>query len=161
MPPRKQPAASSARKRPSTPEGDEAFDPIHFNPAEIHTMTTFHAVVWLDHSEAHVLMFDREHVEAQRIKSRSHHKHQGKDKHDPAFFPAIVAALAGTHEVLLTGPGAARNELRDWCTAHHPAVAKAIVDSIAADHPTDGQLVALARKYFARFDNMAADPSTL
>lgn len=41
-------------------------------------MTTFHAVVWLDHSEAHVLMFDREHVEAQRIKSRSHHKHQGK-----------------------------------------------------------------------------------
>ena len=124
-------------------------------------MTTFHAVVWLDHSEAHVLMFDREHVEAQRIKSRSHHKHQGKDKHDPAFFPAIVAALAGTHEVLLTGPGVARNELRDWCTAHQPAVAKAIVDSIAADHPTDGQLVALARKYFARFDNMAADPSTL
>ena len=41
-------------------------------------MTTFHAVVWLDHQEAHVLMFDREHVQAQRIKSRSHHKHQGK-----------------------------------------------------------------------------------
>ena len=36
-------------------------------------MTTFHAVVWMDHSQAHVLMFDKEHVEAQRVKARSHH----------------------------------------------------------------------------------------
>ena len=41
-------------------------------------MSTFHAIVWIDHKEAHVLMFDREHVQAQRIHSRSHHSHQGK-----------------------------------------------------------------------------------
>jgi hypothetical protein len=34
-------------------------------------MTTFHAVVWIDHQEAHVLMFDREHVQARRIQARS------------------------------------------------------------------------------------------
>ena len=38
-------------------------------------MSTFHAVVWMDSHEAHVLMFDREHVESQRIKTRSHHRH--------------------------------------------------------------------------------------
>lgn len=122
-------------------------------------MTTFHAVVWLDSAEAHVLMFDREHVEAQRIKSRSHHKHQGKDSADPNFFPGIATALAGTHEVLLTGPGAARTEFRTWCESHQPLVAKRIVDSVAADHPSDGQLVAMARQYFKKFDNMASDPS--
>jgi len=122
-------------------------------------MTTFHAVVWLDSAEAHVLMFDREHVEAQRIKSRSHHKHQGKDSADPNFFPGIATALAGTHEVLLTGPGAARTEFRTWCESHQPLVAKRIVDSVAADHPSDGQLVAMARQYFKRHDNMAADPT--
>lgn len=122
-------------------------------------MTTFHAVVWLDSAEAHVLMFDREHVEAQRIKSRSHHKHQGKDNADPNFFPGIATALAGTHEVLLTGPGAARTEFRTWCESHQPLVAKRIVDSVAADHPSDGQLVAMARQYFKRHDNMAADPT--
>ena len=122
-------------------------------------MTTFHAVVWLDSAEAHVLMFDREHVEAQRIKSRSHHKHQGKDAHDPNFFPAVTAALAGAHEVLLTGPGATRNELRTWCDAHQPLIAKTIVESVAADHPSDGQLVALARQYFARHDRMTSDPA--
>lgn len=121
--------------------------------------TTFHAVVWIDHTEAHVVMFDREHLEAQRIKSRSHHKHQGKDAADAGYFPSVAAALAGTHEVLLAGPGAARTEFRHWCSDHQPLVAGLIVDSVPADHPSDGQLVAMARKYFARHDRMAADPA--
>lgn len=122
-------------------------------------MSTFHAVVWMDHSEAHVVMFDREHMEAQRIRSRSHHKHQGKAEDNAAFFVDIAAALAGTHEVLLAGPGIARNQFRDWCGNHRATVAEAIVDSVSADHPSDGQLVAMARQYFRKFDSMAADPS--
>ena len=122
-------------------------------------MSTFHAVVWLDHQEAHVLMFDREHVESQRIKSRSHHKHQGKTGDSSAFFGDIARALNGTHEVLLTGPGQARQQLRDWCAQHAPAAAKVIVDSVPSDHPSDAQLVALARQYFRKFDAMASDPT--
>lgn len=122
-------------------------------------MSTFHAVVWMDHSEAHVLMFDREHVESQRVRSRTHHKHQGKDTHTTQFFPDIAAALEGTHEVLLTGPGSARDEFRAWADAHRPATARTIVDSVPSDHPTDAQVVALARKYFVKFDQMAKDPS--
>ena len=122
-------------------------------------MSTFHAVVWMDHHEAHVLMFDREHVESQRIKSRSHHKHSGKAGDHATFYSAVAQALQGTHEVLLAGPGAARNEFRDWCKGHQSATAQTIVDSIATDHPTDKQLVALARQYFKKFDAMAADPS--
>jgi stalled ribosome rescue protein Dom34 len=122
-------------------------------------MSTFHAVVWLDQSEAHVVMFDREHTEAQRIKSRSHHKHQGKADDLGLFFTDIAQALSNTREVLLAGPGLVRNQFRDWCAKHHAAVADAVVDSVAADHPTDAQLVAMARQYFKKFDNMAADPS--
>ena len=69
-------------------------------------MSTFHAVVWMDHQEAHVVMFDREHVEAQRIQSRSHHKHQGKAGDMAAFYAEVAQALAGTHEVLVTVTGA-------------------------------------------------------
>ena len=123
-------------------------------------MTTFHAVVWLDHSEAHVLMFDREHAEAQRIKSRSHHtpKH-GHVKGDKDFFEAVAKSLDGVHEVLLTGPANAKVEFRDYCKAHHLAAEKAIVDVVNSDHPTDAQLVAMARKYFAKYDAMGADPT--
>ncbi|CAN5376741.1 hypothetical protein BH10PSE16_BH10PSE16_03350 [soil metagenome] len=122
-------------------------------------MSTFHAVIWMDHSEAHVVMFDREHVQAQRIKSRSHHKHQGKGDDSHAFFADIAGALTGTHEVLLCGPGLAHNQFREWCSHHQAAVAETIVNSVVADHPSDAQLVALARQYFKKFDNMAADPS--
>ena len=122
-------------------------------------MSTFHAVVWMDHNEAHVLMFDREHVQAQRVKSRSHHKHQGKVGDIPAFFSDVALALSGTHEILLAGPGLARNEFRDWCKAHRKDTAHAIVDSITTDHPTDAQLVALARQYFKKFDATTTAPT--
>lgn len=122
-------------------------------------MSTFHAVVWMDHHEAHVLMFDREHAQAQRIHSRSHHKHQGKVGDAVAFYQAINQSLQQVHEVLLTGPGMARQEFRAWCQQHQAHTAKAIVDSIASDHPSDAQLVALAKQYFKKFDVMAADPS--
>jgi hypothetical protein len=46
--------------------------------------------------------------------------------------------------VLLTGPGLVRNQFRDWCNSHQTAVADSVVDSMASDHPSDGQLVALA-----------------
>jgi stalled ribosome rescue protein Dom34 len=123
-------------------------------------MSTFHAVVWMDHSEAHVAMFDREHAQTQRVTSRSHHKHQGKSDDATAFYADVAKVLHGAHEVLLCGPGLARNQFRDWCAKHSAAVAKAVVDSVAADHPSDAQLVAMARQYFKKFDNMAADPST-
>jgi stalled ribosome rescue protein Dom34 len=113
----------------------------------------------MDHSEAHVVMFDREHMESQRIKSRTHHKHQGKAEDHSALFTEIAKALTDSHEILLTGPGLARTQFRDWCTTHHSALAGHIVDCIAADHPSDGQLVAMARQYFRKFDAMAADPS--
>ena len=122
-------------------------------------MSTFHAIVWMDHTEAHAVMFDREHMEAQRIQSRSHHKHQGKSDDLASFFANIAQALQGSHEVLLVGPGLARNQFRDWCKTHQAAVAAKIVDSIAADHPSDAQLVALAHQYFKKFNQMAADPS--
>lgn len=120
-------------------------------------MTTFHAIVWLDHTEAHVLGFDREHVQSQRVKSRSHHKasHQA----DAGYFIAIAGALAGAHEVLLTGPASAKDEFRTWCKSHMPQVAQTIVDVVPSDHPSDAQLVALARKYFLKYDQIAADPS--
>ena len=123
-------------------------------------MTTFHAVVWMDHSEAHVLMFDKEHVEAQRVKARSHHTlkhgHVGADKD---FFKQVADALTGVTEVLLTGPASAKIEFRDFCKHNAHAVDKSVVDVVNADHPTDAQVVAMARQYFVKFDQKAGDPT--
>ena len=52
-------------------------------------MSTFHAVVWMDHQTAHVLMFDREHVQAERIQSRITHSHQGKRADSKSYFAEL------------------------------------------------------------------------
>ncbi len=116
-------------------------------------MSTFHAVVWMDHSESHVLMFDKEHIEKELIKSKSHHKHQGKSQDMLAFFKSVSDALESTHEILLTGPSSTRVEFQEWCKIHSPQTAKRIVDSLKSDHPSDGQVVAMAKKYFIKYDN--------
>lgn len=113
----------------------------------------------MDHHDAQVVMFDLEHVEAQRIPSRLHHKHQGKAGDTVAFYAEVAKALDGTHEVLVTGPGSSRNEFRDWCTSHQKGIGAVVVDSIASDHPSDAQMVAMGKKYFKKFDAMAAGPS--
>jgi stalled ribosome rescue protein Dom34 len=123
-------------------------------------MSSYHAVVWMDHAQAHVVLFGKEHAESHRIRSRSHHKHQGKGTDLSALFADIAKALEGCKEILLSGPGSARNQFRDWCVQHQPATATRVVDSVAADHPSDAQLVAMAKQYFKKFDVMAADPAT-
>jgi len=124
-------------------------------------MSTYHAIVWIDHSEAHVVFFDKTHAESHRIPSRSHHEHQGKSLDMNALFSEVAKALAACQEILLTGPGLVRNQLRDWCQQHAPALAAQIVESVPSDHPSDAQLVALAKTYFKKFDNMAPDPSLI
>lgn len=141
-------------------------------------MSTFHAIVWLDRSEAHVIMFDREHVEAQRIKSRSQHKapgghvgsHQGhgrgesaSGRHSPQgghassdedFYHSVAQALTGVHEILVTGPAQAKDEFKAHCARHDKAIDQAIVAVIPSDHPSDSQLVAMAKQYFLKHDRM-------
>ncbi|MEK9953539.1 MAG: hypothetical protein VW687_15485 [Curvibacter sp.] len=141
-------------------------------------MSTFHAIVWLDRSEAHVILFDREHIAAQKIKSRSTHKatgghtgsHQGSGRgpgtsghHSPGgghatadenYYHAIAESLQGVHEILVTGPAQAKDEFKAHCARHDKDIDKAIVDVIPSDHPSDGQLVAMARQYFLKYDRM-------
>jgi hypothetical protein len=143
-------------------------------------MSTNHAIVWIDRSEAHVIMFDRAHVESQLIKSRTTHRkamgghvgtHQGKHgraaedsgRHSPDgghaqsdenYYHEVAQALAGVHEVLVAGPAQAKDEFRAHCQRHDKAVDKAIVAVIASDHPTDPQLVAMAKQYFLKHDKM-------
>ena len=129
-------------------------------------MSTFHAVVWLDHTTAHVLQFDPAHVESQTVKARSQHTRAHANathghKTEREYYDHVAQALAGVQEVLVVGPGQARTEFVAHCEAHRKDLAARIVGTESADHPTDNQLVALARRYFEKYDRMAGTPSPM
>ena len=58
----------------------------------------------------------------------------------------------GVEEILIVGPGGAKTELHHDLQARHASVAQHVVAVEGSDHPSDGQLLAFARKYFKRID---------
>ena len=124
-------------------------------------MSYQHAVLWIDHVHARVIDFtvDDKHVTAvereggqRQVHRRSGVPGSGKSPTDHAFFDDVTAALGDAREILIVGPGSAKTELLHELEARHAAVAKRVVGVEGADHPTDGELLAFARKYFKKVD---------
>lgn len=124
-------------------------------------MTMFHAVVWTDHKTAQVLQFDAEHVLASKVKAHSHHtaQHGSTVRTEHEFFGHVCDALAGIPEVLAVGPRTGIAAFEHYAGKHRPEIATHIVDFTVVDHPTENQLVALARKYFLKHDRMSGGPT--
>jgi stalled ribosome rescue protein Dom34 len=126
-------------------------------------MSHYHAVVLLDHKEAHVMHITPEDVEKSVVHPTKPHKKlhsksgtvgAGKAAEDHAYYHAIVEALQGAQEVLVLGPAQAKLQLIKHIHSHDHAMTDKIVGVETTDHPTDGQLVAYARKYFVAKDKM-------
>ncbi len=123
----------------------------------------FHAVVWIDHREAHVFTFnaeaaDKHVVHSHQLQPHLHRKSNaigdGRALPDPAYFDDIAKALDKAGEILITGPANAKLELKKHIEKNWPQTAKKIVGVESADHPTDGALLDHARRYFSAADRM-------
>ena len=116
-----------------------------------------HAVVRIDHQKARVLKFDAEHLEARKIKEHSDHtrQHGSAVRTEHEYFGEVCDALAGVGEVLITGPHTALSDFRRYVEKHCAALGGQIVGWEPVDHPSDGELVAFARKHFLEHDRMA------
>lgn len=127
-------------------------------------MSHFHAVVWMDHAEAHVLQFTSDEVEKAIIHSKGKHRQvhlraqpgSGKTPEDVDYFKKVVSSLEGAQQILLTGPANEKNEFRKYLQDHSKAVAARIVAVETSDHPTDGEILKQARKFFAATGSLQA-----
>ena len=70
------------------------------------------------------------------------------------FLQAVAQSIADAGAVLVTGPANAKTELVKHISQHDPRLMKIIVGVETVDHPSDGQLVAYARRYFKAEDRM-------
>lgn len=126
-------------------------------------MTQVHAVVWLDHREAHIAAFSlgkssvieiHSDLGGRRIHRKSRQIGSGKAADDHHYFDEIASALHDIRLVLLVGPGNAKTALLTFLESRHPEAALKVVGVETMDHPTDGQLLAHARSYFAAADQL-------
>jgi len=131
-------------------------------------MSHSHAVVWIDHAEAHVMHISPDDVESSVLHPKNphhklHHKRgmdkggavgSGRTAEDQNFYHEVVEALKGAQEILVVGPANAKLHLIKHIHHHDPLMSDKVIGIESVDHPSDAQLVAYARKYFAAADHM-------
>jgi stalled ribosome rescue protein Dom34 len=126
-------------------------------------MSYYHSVVWIDHQKATVWQFTSTeergtvvHAHGQHERIHSRKSTHGGHKHpaDARFFEDVAQALAGTHEILVMGPAQTKQEFAAFLREKHAALAKGIVAVESADHPSDAEVLKLARRHFKALDRM-------
>lgn len=126
-------------------------------------MSLNHAVIWIDHKEAHVMFLSEDASEAEIIKSKSTHAHlhhkaneigSGKVALDSKYLHSVTQAVKESKEILILGPGSAKLELIKHAHKHDAKLAEKIVGVETVDHPSDKEILAHARKFFYKVDRM-------
>jgi stalled ribosome rescue protein Dom34 len=117
-----------------------------------------HAVVWLDHREAHVFVVDADALDQSIVTAPGPHIHRHpKDQEvrvrnhpddEHRFFHEVARALEGKGQVLIVGPSKAKLHFFRYVQQREHALEPRIVGIETVDHPTDAQLVAHLRHYF-------------
>ncbi|MFT3733176.1 MAG: translational machinery protein [Hyphomicrobium sp.] len=117
----------------------------------------FHAVVWIDHHEARVFHFNASDSDKITVHPKDpvrhiHHKANsigsGHAPEDQEFLKNVTDAVADAGAILITGPAGEKTVLMEHIGRHAPALKSKIKAVEPLDHPTDGEILALARKFF-------------
>ncbi|MFA6266529.1 MAG: translational machinery protein [Pseudolabrys sp.] len=126
-------------------------------------MSHYHAVIWIDHREARVFHFNPTEIDKLTLHpdhptKHIHHKANsigsGHAAPDSEFLHAVAESVADAGAILITGPANTKTQLVAHIEHHDPKL-KALIKGVeTVDHPSDGELVAHARKYFSVEDRM-------
>ncbi|BDX22030.1 hypothetical protein TUM22923_13510 [Polynucleobacter sp. TUM22923] len=104
--------------------------------------------------------------ESEVIKTRSTHKNVhhksgnvsgARAEPDQVYLHEVIQAVKESKEILIVGPGSAKLDLMKHATKHDHDTADRVVGIETVDHPTDGQLLAYAKKYFIKVDALKGD----
>ena len=126
-------------------------------------MSFNHAVIWIDHQEAHVMFLSQDASEAEIIKTKSTHSHlhhkaneigSGRLALDTKYLHSVIEVVKESKEILILGPGSAKLELIKHAHQHDQQIAANIVGVETVDHPSDKEILAYARKFFYKADQM-------
>jgi hypothetical protein len=131
------------------------------NPKGTRAMAYYHAVVWIDHTQARIFHFDVEEADKTSVKdhvvrdlhSREKHTGQRIEENKP-FFEDVAKAIADASAILIVGPAQEKDFFAKFLSQKHPTIRAHVEGVEKADHPSDGELVDFARGYVKASDHM-------
>ena len=122
----------------------------------------YHAVVWIDQSRARIVHFTLDEADRKTIRpdhsvrdvSHGERRTGHRVPMDREFLEKVAEAIADAGAILIVGPAQEKDELAKFLAEKHPAI-RAHVEAVeSADHPSDGELLAHARRFAEAADRM-------
>ena len=119
--------------------------------------THFHAIVWIDHSQAKVFHIGlsgedevilHPHLPTKHIHHKANSTGSGHVGFDKEFLAQVMNAVSDAGELLIIGPASAKTEFAKYLREQPSKIGDHIVAVEAADHPSDGEIVAYAKRHF-------------
>jgi len=110
-------------------------------------------VVWIDTAHAKIFALTPEGIKSEEVKD-SHHEHHGfnpRDEHrdHEKFYHTVAGKLNTAVELLVVGPGVAKTQFKHHLDKHHHQnLASKVLAVESMDHPTDGQILDHAKRFF-------------
>lgn len=112
-----------------------------------------HIVLWMDHSEAKIFHVSENgaqkivvssHATGRHLQHKANVTGSGHKGVDTAFFKEVIETFTGNGAILITGPGNAKSEFKNYMIEHRTDLGKRISAVETLDHPSDAELIALA-----------------
>jgi len=125
--------------------------------------TGTHAVVWIDNTEARIVMVDPratvrlvEHAQnaTRHLRSKAGSREGYRATADHVFFQRVANDLAAAKSFMIVGPANAKTELVKHIHRFDPHLFPRLSAVESADQMTDPQLEAFARNYFMSADRI-------
>lgn len=105
-----------------------------------------HTTVWLDHEKAYIFQYDAQGIKEKIVEGTRH----ADAEHIKKFYHEVAVFIGSPAQLLIVGPGTAKDEFRRHCEDHHhTALAKAIVGiETMKHHPLKSEVLDVSRKFF-------------
>ena len=110
-----------------------------------------HYALWVDHQDAYVYKFGQQGIDEMKLKAPAHHS--GSRQNYEEFYHEIANELGDAQELVVMGPGVAKDEFKHHCEKHHhDKLAKAIVGVRSMEsHPTKAMIKEQAQDFFKHY----------
>lgn len=114
-------------------------------------------VVWMDTEHAKLFHIGGEKIAptiVSRHEVRHHSAHEPEMKqHHEKLYKELTEHLKDAGEILLLGPGVAKNQFQHFLKERaHAHLADKVVGVENADHPSDSQILDYAKRFFKKYD---------
>ena len=105
-----------------------------------------HTTIWIDHQHTFIFEYTAKGVQEKKLENNG----TNDKEHLKKFYHEVATTIGSPNQLLIVGPGTAKEEFKNHCQDHHHAnLEKAIVGiETMKSHPRKSEILLVSRKFF-------------